>query len=137
MVYITRGLADVLLSFAKDADPDEITAGLVAIPAGDLDDPVGLAPETPVFTDFYLPNTGRSVTAVFGMDLATPHGQTHGRFVSHPLGDLAVTRGDDLHATMFVAVPPWTTESLAAFDRSSRRLDLEIIDAEPPRESFA
>jgi hypothetical protein len=137
VVYITRGLVDVLLSLAEDADPDDFSAGLAVMPAGELQDRTNVSPETPVFTDFYLPEAGRSVSKVFGVDLGTPPAQTNGRFVSHPAGNLAVSRTDDLHATVFVAVPPWTSDSMAAFDRSGRRLDLEVLDARPPRESFA
>jgi len=137
VVYITEGLVEVLLSMASDADPDDVTASLAASAAGDLNGADDLAPETPVFTHFYMPEAGGSVTAVFGVDLSTPSVGTHGRFVSHPTGELSVSRTDDLHATVFVAVPPWTGDAIAAFDRSGRRLDLEVVDAEPPRESFA
>lgn len=139
MVYITRGLLEVLLELASDGDPESTTAALAVSPAADLEGPdaADVDPETPVFTDFYLPDTGRSVTAVFGMDLSTPHATTQGRFVSHPQGRMAVSRTDDLHETVFVAVPPWDRESVAAFDRSGRRRDLRVLDAHPPEEPFA
>ena len=94
-------------------------------------------PETPVFTDFYMPETGASVSAVFGIDLSTPPGQTQGRFVSHPTGRLELERTDDLHEVVFVAVPPWETGTLAAFDRNGRRRRLHVVDAHPPESSFA
>lgn len=136
VVYITRGLATTLLRFARERDPDSVTIALSVTPAGDLDG-AGAAVDdgTPVFTHFYLPNAGESVGAVFGMDLGTPVGQTQGRFVSHPTGELSVSETDDLHEVVFVAIPPWDEESLAAFDRSGRRQDLELLDAEPPEES--
>jgi hypothetical protein len=138
-VYATRGLVTVLLELAADAEPGDVSAALAATAAGDLDaadaDPA-LDPETPVFTDFYLPGVGDAVERVFGMDLSVPAGQTHGRFVSHPRGGLDVTLADDLAATMLVAVPPWEEESVAAFDRSGRRLPLELVDAEPPEEAL-
>lgn len=158
MVCITRGLAEVLLSLASEADPESVTASLAVSPAGDLtaadapeataagasvsealDAPEGadLTPETPVFTDFYLPDTAKSVTAVFGVDLATPPGQTQGRFVSHPMGRLELDRTDDLHEAVFVAVPPWDIDSLAAFDRSGRRRSLYVLDAHPPEATLA
>ena len=96
-----------------------------------------LTPETPVFTDFYMPETGASVSAVFGVDLSTPPGQTQGRFVSHPTGRLELERTDDLHEVVFVAVPPWETGTLAAFDRNGRRRRLHVVDAHPPESSFA
>lgn len=147
-VYATRGLLEVLCELAADADPQEVSVAVAATAAGDLgldsddagpgfDGDLDLSPTTPVFTDFYLPDAGGSVSAVFGMDLGVPAGQTHGRFVSHPLGDRQVALTDDLAATMFVAVPPWEPGDVAAFDRSSRRLDLVPVDAEPPERSVA
>jgi hypothetical protein len=70
------------------------------------------------------------------MDLGTPIGQTKGRFVSHPEGGLDVSETDDLHAVVFVAVPPWDRDSIAAFDRSGRRLQLDVLDVEPPEEAL-
>lgn len=138
MVYVTRGLVDVLLDLASDADPDELTTGVSVSPAGDLEGAVDLPPETPVFTDFFLPDPGNAVNAVFGVNLSTPARQTQGRFVSHPVGELAVTRRDDLAEVVFVAVPPWEPGegSFAAFDRSGRRKPLEIVDATPPGKSL-
>ncbi|SER81947.1 MPN domain-containing protein [Natrinema salaciae] len=138
MVYVTRALVDVLLDLASDADPDDVTTGVSVSPAGDLEGADGLPAETPVFTDFYLPDPGNSVNAVFGVDLSTPARQAQGRFVSHPVGELEVTRRDDLAEIVFVAVPPWTVEerSFAAFDRSGERHPLEIVDALPPGQSL-
>ena len=138
MVYVTRGLADVLLELASEEDPDPVSTGLSVTPAGDLRGAEGLPPETPVFTDFFLPDVGKSVTAVFGVDLSTPNRQTQGRFVSHPVGELEVTQRDDLAQIVFVAVPPWGTDedTFAAFDRRGERQPLEFIDAEPPPESL-
>lgn len=134
MVYVTRGLLAVLLEFASDADPEGVTIALSATPAREVDD--NLPPETPVFTDFYFPQAGRSVTAVFGVDLAIPAGSVQGRFVSHPRGELAVTRSDDLAEIVLVAVPPWEPEgtSVRAFDRRGRRQELEVLDSAPPPE---
>jgi hypothetical protein len=133
VIYATRGLLEVLCEFAADAEPQSVTAGLATTPAGELAGDVGdVDAETPVFTDFYLPRTGDSITAVFGMDLSTPSAQTQGRFVSHPQGNPEVAITDDLHAVVFVAVPPWTPENVAAYDRWSNRQDLEVVDAEPP-----
>ncbi|WP_435358658.1 hypothetical protein [Haloarchaeobius sp. DFWS5] len=136
MVFVTRGLLEVLVDLAETADPEPLTLSLAATAAGDLDGAGDLEPETPVFTDFYMPSAGGSVNAVFGVDLGTPPGQTHGRFVSHPIGKRAVTREDDLHAVVFVAVPPWEAESVRAFDRAGRAQDLEVVDAEPPHEQW-
>jgi hypothetical protein len=133
VVYITRGLAETLLRLGDDRDPESVTIRLSVMPASELDD-TDLPPETPVFTHFYMPEAGGSVGAVFGIDLGTPAGQTQGLFVSHPVGELSVSERDDLAEVVFVAVPPWDDGSLAAFDRSGRRKDLEIVDAEPPEE---
>lgn len=136
VVYITRGLAETLVRLASERDPESVTIPVAVTKAGAL---TGTTPadEVPVFTHFYLPEAGGSVNAVFGVDLGTPVRQTQGRFVSHPQGELSISETDDLHEVIFVAVPPWELETLAAFDRSGRRKELEILDAEPPEESVA
>jgi len=135
-VYVTRGLVETLLRMARDAEPNDVTISLAVTEAAELPD-ADLAPETPVFTDFYLPSAGGSVNAVFGMDLGTPAGQTQGRFVSHPDGYMGVSKLDDLHEVIFVAIPPWDTDSFGAFDRSGRTVEVEVLDVEPPEESLA
>ena len=136
MVYVTRGLVETLLRLSREAEPDDVTISLAVTRAEELPE-TDLDPETPVFTDFYLPSAGGSVNAVFGMDLGTPAGQTQGRFVSHPGGYMGVSKVDDLKEVIFVAIPPWDTESFGAFDRSGRRKDVTILDVEPPEESLA
>ncbi|MDL5360567.1 hypothetical protein [Halalkalicoccus sp. NIPERK01] len=136
MVHITRGLATALLGFAEEAEPESFSTGLGTTPAREFEVDLGCPPETPIFTHFYHPDAGGSVSAVFGMDFSTPAGRTHGRFVSHPQGRLAVAITDDLHATMLVAVPPWGIDELAAFDRRGARQPLEIVEAEPPLETL-
>ena len=133
MLYATRGLVETLLRLASERDPDSTTISLAVTPAGEIPE-ADLDPETPVFTHFYLPSAGGSVSAVFGVDLGTPVGQTQGRFVSHPRGDLRLSKRDDLHEVVFVAVPPWDEDSLAAFDRSGREQSLSVLDVEPPEE---
>jgi hypothetical protein len=128
VVYATTGLADALLAIAADRDPQSVTMSLTTMTAPELDG--DLPREADVFTDFYLPDTGRSVRAVFGVDLGTPGAE--GRFVSHPDGLLALTREDDLHEVVFVAVPPYTRDTLTAFDRGGRELGVELVDAAPP-----
>ncbi|UPV74181.1 hypothetical protein M0R89_16780 [Halorussus limi] len=137
MVYVTRGLVDVLLGFAADAEPEELTVSLAVTPAADLEGTEGVPPDAPVFTHFYPPDAGKSITAVFGVDLSVPAGQTQGRFISHPRGNLEVDKTDDLHEAILVAVPPWDEASLAAFDRSGRKQPLEVVDARPPTESLS
>lgn len=134
MVYVTRGLVEVLLGLAADAEPQSTSVVLSATPAGEFEPPLDLDPETPVLTHFYLPEAGQSVSAVFGMDLGTPAGSGRARFVTHPRGELSVSERDDLAGVVLVAVPPWDESSLAAFDRAGRRLELDVLDAEPPRE---
>ncbi len=133
-MFVTRGLRDALLELASDAEPETVTVPLSVTSASELRGRDGLPPKTPVFTHFYPPNTGGSVTAVFGMDLSIPARQTQGRFTSHPQGRLKVARTDDLHEVMLVAVPPWTTDTIAAFDRAGRKQELVVVDAEPPVE---
>ena len=134
MVYATRGLLDALLELARDRDPGRLTVSLATMRAGEFDDDLGLDSETPVFTDLYLPEAGRSVSAVFGMDLGTPNAE--GRFISHPDGYLGIIQTDDLHGLVLVAVPPYDPSSVAAFDRRGSRLPLDVLDSEPPQESF-
>jgi len=133
VVYATRGLVDSLLRFAREADPDPVTISISVTTASELPE-AQLPPETPVFTHFYMPEAGGSVNFVFGVDLGTPAGQTQGRFVSHPNGELRVRQSDDFKELIFVAVPPWDDDSLAVFDRQGRRKDLATLDVEPPEE---
>ena len=132
MVYITRGLLTVLLELGADRDPDSVTVSLVVTPAADLD--VDIPTSAAVFTDLYLPETGDSVTAVFGMDLSTP--EAAGRFVTHPDGQLALTERDDLHEVVFVAVPPYEDDCVAAFDRSGDTVPVDVLDVAPPEGSL-
>lgn len=134
MIYITRGLVDTLLGVAKRTDPDSITMALGVTPAEEIpacDRP----PETPIFTHFYMPNKGDALNAVFGVELNIPAGQTPGVFVSHPMGELAVTKADDLREVVFVAVPPWDEESFRAFERDGSHEQLTVLDVEPPEET--
>jgi hypothetical protein len=134
--YVTRALVSVLCELARDAEPDSVSTRLAATAAADLEPTDGpltrLDAETPVLSDFYFPDAGRSLSSVFGMDLAAPTGQTAGRFVSHPDGDPTVGVTDDLHAAVLVAVPPWDVEDVRAYDRQGGRLELELVDAETP-----
>lgn len=134
MIYVTRGLLEVLLELAGETEPETVTAGLSVTRAGEFQADLAVDDETPVFTHFYLPETGESVNSVFGLDISTPMGQTQGRFVSHPEGNLEVTIEDDLHEVVLVAVPPWDRDSVAAFSRDGSRRDLTVVDAEPPEE---
>jgi hypothetical protein len=133
VIYATQGLTETLLRQASDADPESVTISIATTPAADLPE-TDLDPKTPVFTHFYLPSAGGSVSAVFGFDLGTPVAQSDGRFVSHPNGRLDVTKTDDLHEVVFVAVPPWDEESLAVFDRRGSEQPLTVLDTEPPEE---
>ena len=132
MAYITRALLTALLELADERDPTPVTISLTVTASSDLD--ASLSSERSVFTDMYLPETGDSVTAVFGMDLSTP--SAAGRFISHPDGRLALTKADDLHEVVFVAVPPYEIEDVAAFDRSGTGQSIEIVDVEPPDGEF-
>lgn len=139
VVYITSGLLEVLLEIAEDRDPEPVSIPLAVTPARELEGPEETSEslpdgDTPVFTDMYLPETGDSVAAVFGMDLSTPGAA--GRFLSHPDGTLALTKRDDLHAVVFVAVPPYERDDVAAFGRSGQRKEYEALDAIPPTGSL-
>ena len=140
-VYATRPLVMVLLEFARDAEPSEVSIALTATPAGeliakdlpgvDLDD---LDDDTPVFTDFYFPDAGGAVNRVFGMDLGTPAGQSSGRFVSHPSGNPEIGKEDDLGPRVLVAVPPWDLDDVRAYDRNGNRHPLRLVAAETEAE---
>jgi len=134
---VTRGLVTALLELAEETDPDELSVSLAVTPGAELDGEADLPADAPVFTHFYPPEAGGSLAAVFGVDLSIPAGQTQGRFLSHRNGYLGLSKTDDLHETVLVAVPPWDESSLAAFDRAGRRRPLDIVDAEPPTESLA
>jgi hypothetical protein len=133
-VWITSDLLAVLLERAAAAEPSAANVVLDATAAGDLRPAPDLPDDRPVFTHFYVPDAGRSVGAVFGVDLGRPAGGGNARFVSHPQGPLAVTRRDDLAAVVIVAVPPWEPDHVAAFDRSGQRRRLHVVDAAPPVE---
>ena len=137
MVNITRGLLTVLLDVAADAEPESVNVVLTSTQAGEFSADLDLDDDAPVVTHFYFPDAGRSVSAVFGVDLGTPAGRGRARFVSHPQGPPRPTKTDDYAAVVFVAVPPWELSSVAAFDRTGRKLDLSVVDAEPPAESLA
>jgi hypothetical protein len=118
---------------ARERAPESTTISLAVTDAGEIPE-ADLDPETPIFTHFYMPSAGSSVNAVFGVDLGTPVGQTQGRFVSHPRGDLRLTKRDDFHEVIFIAVPPWDDDAIAVFDRSAEEQELTILDVEPPEE---
>jgi len=136
VLYVTRGLVETLLGLAEERDPESVTVPLAVTRAAEFPD-ADVDPEAPVFTHFYLPNDGGAVNAVFGVDLGTPAGQTPGLFVSHPRGDLRVSKRDDLREVVFVAVPPWDEASLDAFGRGGDRREFAVLDAEPPEETLA
>ncbi|MEF8772334.1 hypothetical protein [Halodesulfurarchaeum sp.] len=158
-LYITRPLLSVLLEIAADAEPNPANVYLVASAAGDLEEPSADLDEdslsesllgretaptplpdldavTPVYSDFYFPDVGNALDFVFGVDLGTPAGQSQGRFLSHPDGNPDLTVRDDLHASVLVAVPPWKTGNVWAYDRDSTRRDLTIVAAETPAQQF-
>jgi len=134
VIHLTEGLRQTLLRMAQEKDPASTTVPLAVTAARELPD-ADLEGGTPVFTHFYLPNEGDSVNAVFGVDLGTPSGQTPGVFVSHPRGELGVSKRDDFREVIFVAVPPWDGDSFKAFDRTGTALDLAVLDIEPPEEA--
>ncbi|MFC7098352.1 hypothetical protein [Halobaculum marinum] len=132
-VHVSADLLSLLLERATDADPGAENVVLDATAAGDLvDPPATLDPTTPVLTHFYFPGAAGSVSKVFGMDLGRPAGRA--RFLSHPDGDRRLTEEDDLAATVLVAVPPYDTDHVVAYDRRGRRRELVVVDAAPPEE---
>ncbi len=136
MIYITRDLLTVLLDHAAERSPAATNLQLSTTPASAFEDDLGLPPKTPVITHFTLAEVGRSVNAVFGVDLGTPAGRGRARFLSHPDGFLGVSETDDLAAVMVVTVPPYDDDHVAAFDRSGEGIELVVLDASPPEESI-
>jgi len=134
VVHITAGLLELLLQRAEGTDPEQVNVVLSATPAGELEPRPDVDPDSPVLSHFYLPEAGASVAAVFGMDLGVPAGDGRGRFLSHPRGNLSLSETDDLAGVVLVAVPPWGRDDVAAFDRSGSRVELSVLDAEPPDE---
>ncbi len=128
MVYIIDGLLDILLEMAEDADPGSITIRLAVSDADSLGDDIDLDPTVPVFTDLYFPSSGRSVEAVFGVDVSVPPGQTQGIFISHPDGPLEVTTTDDFAERVLIAIPPWDRDNVAAFDRRGREHPIRLVE---------
>lgn len=139
MIHVTADLVEVLLDIARAEEPDAVSIGLAVIAFGELEYPDGLPrpaidPETAVFTHCYYPTAGGSVSAVFGMDLNTPAGNTPGIFLSHPDGRLELTETDQLREVVLLAVPPWSRSTLAAFDRAGTERELRFISGIPPEE---
>ena len=135
-VHITSGLLDVLLDMSEAAEPDSVSMVLTSTSADEFEADLGFDAETPVLTHFYLPDAGRSVNAVFGLDLSTPAGRGRARFHAHPQGPREPTKRDDFAAAVLVAVPPWTRETVRAYGRSGDRLDVTVVDADPPEETL-
>ncbi|MFD1643877.1 hypothetical protein [Halohasta litorea] len=133
-VFVTRPLLDALLEYAAEAEPETLSMRLATTPADRLNAPVDAASSMPVFTHLYLPREPNAVGSVFGVDLHVPAGRTHGRFLTHPQSGPQLTKRDDLSEVVFVAVPPWETDSVSVFDRAGRRHPLRVVDAVPPEE---
>jgi len=134
-IHVTRSLLETLLRSAGRSEPEALSIGLTTTPAGRLVGADNVTETVPVFTHRYLPERPNSVSTVFGVDLQTPPGRIQGRFVTHPQSELRLTKRDDLHAIVLVAVPPWDRDSVAAFDRHGRRHPLQVVDAIPPDDS--
>jgi hypothetical protein len=129
-IHATRGLVEMLLERASEAEPSSANIVLDTTPAADFEANLDVDPSTPVLSHVYFPMAGRAVSDVFGIDLGTPAGRGRARFLSHPQGPAELTRRDDLAGVVLLAVPPW--EDCLAFDRRGRRLPLTVVDAEPP-----
>lgn len=131
-VYVADALLDALCEIAADREPSPVSVPLSTTPAGNLG--VELAEEQPVFTHFYLPDSSRSVSAVFGVDLGTPAGSAPGLFLTHPDGRRGVSRRDDFREVMLVAVPPWRPADVRAYDRRGRRRPVVTLEVTLPDE---
>lgn len=134
MVYITRALLTVLLEHAGEEGPSGVSVPLGATDVREFEADLDFDDDTPILSHFYMPDAGKSVSWVFGVDLGTPPGSSKARFVSRSEDDVGLPESDDLAAIMLVAVPPWNEDSVTAFDRDGNELPLTIVDAEPPEE---
>lgn len=136
VVYITRGLIEILCQMAARAEPESISVALDVTPAEEWVESETVEEDTLVYTHFYMPDSAHAISAIFGVDLSTPSGRTRGRFISHPMGERSLSLSDDLHGIVFVAIPPWEESSVACFDRAGRKLAMNILDAAPPGETL-
>lgn len=132
-VLVAEDLIQVLCELAADRDPDAVSVPLGVTPADEIEETDAVT--GPVFTHFYLPETGRSVRAVFGVDLGTPSGSTPGIFLAHPDGRQELTKRDELREVCFLAVPPWRPTEVVAVDRRGSRRPLRTLDVTLPEES--
>jgi hypothetical protein len=132
-VYVAADLLEALCELAAKRDPDRVSVPLGVTPPDRLEE--AEPADGPVFTHFYLPDTGRSVRAVFGVDLGTPSGSTPGIFHGHADGRRELTKRDELRQVCFVAVPPWEPTEVVAIDRRGRRRPLHVLDVTVPEES--
>lgn len=135
MIFVTAGLLDGLLSIAAEHKESSLSIPLLTTPAAELRG-TDVPEDTEVFTHFYLPDSAASVSSVFGVDLGTPTVRTAGRFITHPDHYLGLSVTDDFHQIVIVAVPPWNRESVAAFTRDNRRIELTVLDVEFRDESL-
>lgn len=133
-VHVTEDLLVVLLEQAARSEPAGIGVGMAVTSAGRFEGETGLSSTTPVFTHLVPPYATGSTSAVFGVDIGVPPRETQGRFVSHPDCDPTLSKRDTLHEVVFVAIPPWDRKSVAAYDRSGRRLSITCVDEPPPEE---
>lgn len=125
-VFIIEDLLDTLLDLASRSDPRKISIGLASENSKNLD-LKNIPSNIEVFYDFYYPS-GKSIKEVFGMDISTPPSSTQARFISHPSGYTKIMKEDELHRIIFIAVPPWTKESIKVYNRNGEEYNLEIID---------
>lgn len=125
-IYISQELIKTLLDIAERSDPKKISIGLCVNKAEslNLDNIPG---KTPIFNDFYFPS-GKSLKKIFGVDISTPPMSTQGRFISHPSGFSKLSKRDNFHEIVFIAVPPWDQDSVKVFDRSGKNYELNIIE---------
>lgn len=128
VAYITAELLDALLAMAEDADPSSVSIRLAVTSASDLGVDGEVDPSASVFDELYFPGSGDSVAAVFGVDVSVPPGQTPGAFVSHPDGDASPQSDDPVSEVVFVAVPPYTPDDVAAYDRRGDAVSLTVLE---------
>lgn len=136
------GIADAALEFAlaasEQAHPDEYM-GLLR---GERASKVGLDESGTVLTDvLVIPGTETNpVSATVKTNMVPNDLRTAGSIHSHPNGvlrpsdaDLATFGRNDVH---IIVGAPYRRGDWQAFDREGTRIDLPVLDVDPPEEEF-
>jgi proteasome lid subunit RPN8/RPN11 len=136
------GIAESALEFAlaasRDAHPDEYM-GLLR---GEDASTVGLDESGTVLTDvLVIPGTEtNSVSATVRTNMIPNDRRAAGSIHSHPNGVLRPSNADlgtfGRNRVHIIVGAPYGRDDWQAFDRKGERIDLPVLDVEPPEEEF-